>query len=85
MNDEQFKDALAKQGMTMENYRKQVSKDIDGRCWSTRNWLTRQCHASGHRSLLQSPRRRLRSAEQVRVRDIFLPLSLSAPAEEERE
>ncbi len=85
MNDEQFKDALAKQGMTMENYRKQVSKDIERALLVNREIgshvnVTPQDvdrYYKAHAADYAQP-------EQVRVRDIFLPLSRSAPAEEER-
>src|SRR5712691_3248638 len=85
MDDEQFKDALAKQGMLMENYRKQVSKDIERALLVNRE-------IGAHVNVTPQDVERYYKAhaadyaqpEQVRVRDIFLPLSATAPAEEER-
>ncbi len=85
MDDEQFKDALAKQGMLMENYRKQVSKDIERALLVNREIGARvnvtpqdvERYYKAHAADYAQP-------EQVRVRDIFLPLSATAPAEEER-
>ncbi|HJY81238.1 MAG TPA: peptidylprolyl isomerase [Candidatus Binatia bacterium] len=85
MDDAQFKEELAKQGMTMDNYRKQVAKDIERALLVNREIGSRvnvtpqdieryyKAHAADYAQ-----------AEQVRVRDIFLPLSRSAPTEEER-
>ena len=86
MDDEQFKDALAKQGMTMENYRQQVAKEIERALLVNREIgahvnVTPQDverYYKAHAADFNQP-------EQVRVRHIFLPLSSVAPAEQERE
>ncbi len=85
MDDEQFKDALAKQGMLMENYRKQVSKDIERALLVNRE-------IGAHVNVTPQDVERYYKAhatdyaqpEQVRVRHIFLPLSSAASPEEER-
>ncbi len=85
MDDEQFQDALAKQGMPMDAYRKQVSKDIERALLVNREIGSHvnvtpqdiERYYKAHATDYAQP-------EQVRVRDIFLPLSATAPAEEER-
>jgi peptidyl-prolyl cis-trans isomerase SurA len=86
MNDEQFKDALAKQGMSMENYRQQVAKDIERALLVNREIGSHvnvtpqdiERYYKAHANDFSQP-------EQVRVRHIFLPLPPSAPADAERE
>ncbi|HEV8718524.1 MAG TPA: peptidylprolyl isomerase [Candidatus Binatia bacterium] len=86
MNDEQFADALAKQGMTMEGYRQQVAKDIERALLVNREIGARvnvtpqdvERYYKAHAADFTQP-------EQVRVRHIFLPLSSAASTEEERE
>src|SRR5215813_11377269 len=86
MNDEQFAAALAKQGMTMEGYRRQVAKDIERALLVNREIgahvnVTPQDverYYKAHAGDFSQP-------EQVRVRHIFLPLSSAASAEEGRQ
>jgi peptidyl-prolyl cis-trans isomerase SurA len=86
MEDEQFTDALAKQGMTMENYRKQVAKDIERALLVNRE-------IGAHVNVTPQDIERYYKAhaddfaqsEQVRVRHIFLSLASAAPADAERE
>ncbi|MBI3800247.1 MAG: peptidylprolyl isomerase, partial [Deltaproteobacteria bacterium] len=86
MDDEQFKDALAKQGMSMENYRQQVAKDIERALLVNREIGSHvnvtpqdvERYYKAHASDFSQP-------EQVRVRHIFLPLSPSASGDAERE
>lgn len=85
MNDEQFADALAKQGMTMESYRQQVAKDIERALLVNREIGARvnvtpqdvERYHKAHAADFTQP-------EQVRVRHIFLPLSPAAATEEEQ-
>jgi len=85
MNDEQFTDALTKQGMTLEGYRQRVAKDIERALLVNREIgahvnVTPQDverYYKAHAADFSQP-------EQVRVRHIFLPLSSAASAEEEQ-
>jgi peptidyl-prolyl cis-trans isomerase SurA len=86
LDDEQFAAALQSQGLTMENYRKQVAEEIERALLVNREIGSRvnvtpedvERYYKEHAEDYSQP-------EQVRVRHIFLPLSPSAPAEEEKE
>ena len=86
MDDEQFQAALAKQGMAIADYRKQVAKDIERAILVNREIGSRvnvtpqdiERYYKEHAADYAKP-------EQVRVRHIFLPLSLGASAAEEQE
>ncbi|MBI3300791.1 MAG: peptidylprolyl isomerase, partial [Deltaproteobacteria bacterium] len=86
LDDDQFKAALANQGMTMEGYRKQVAGDIErvllvNREIGSRVNVTPQDIERYHKEHAAD----YAKPEQVRVRHIFLPLSPAAPADEEKE
>jgi peptidyl-prolyl cis-trans isomerase SurA len=86
LDDEQFAAALQSQGLTMENYRKQVAEEIERALLVNREIGSRvnvtpedvERYYKEHAEDYSQP-------EQVRVRHIFLPLSPSAPSEEEQE
>ncbi len=86
LTDEQFQEALAKQGMSMEDYRKQVSREIERALLINREIGSRvnvtpqdiERYYQEHADAYAKP-------EQVRVRHIFLPLSSVASPEEEQE
>ena len=88
LSDEALKDALAKQGMTVEAYREQVSNEIE------RTMLISREIGSKVNVTPQEVERYYKehggsdssstSDEQVRVRHIFLPLSPAASADEEK-
>jgi peptidyl-prolyl cis-trans isomerase SurA len=86
LDDEQFAVALQSQGLTMENYRKQVAEEIERALLVNREIGSRvnvtpedvERYYKEHAEDYSQP-------EQVRVRHIFLPLSPSAPSEEEQE
>jgi peptidyl-prolyl cis-trans isomerase SurA len=86
LDDEQFKAALASQGLAMESYRKQIAdeigrallinREIGARVNVTSQDVERYYKEHGGEYL---------SAEQIRVRHLFLPLSPTAPTDEEQE
>ena len=88
LTDEALKEALAKQGMTMEAYRKQIgneiertmliSREIGSKVNVTSQDVERYYKEHGGNDASTTP------DEQVRVRHIFLPLSPSASSEEEK-
>lgn len=86
LDDEQFKAALASQGMTMDGYRKQVAGEIERALLVNREIGARvnvtpqdvERYYKEHAADYAKP-------EQVRVRHIFLPLSPMAPSGEEQE
>ncbi len=82
IDDEQFKAALATQGMTMEAYRQQVANEIE------RALLVNREIGSHVNVTPEDVERYYKAnsadytqAEQVRVRHIFLPFSAGDPAE----
>ncbi|MBM4256040.1 MAG: hypothetical protein FJ147_09100 [Deltaproteobacteria bacterium] len=87
LSDEALKEALAKQGLTMEAYRQQISKEIE------RSMLISREIGSKVNVTPQEVERYYKenggddatavSEEQVRVRHIFLPLSPAATAADE--
>jgi peptidyl-prolyl cis-trans isomerase SurA len=98
--DEQMKDALAKQGFTMESYRKQVAEEIEramlinreigSRVNVTPQDVERYYKEHGDsgissESTASEESTAVSSEEQVHVRHIFLPLSPAASPEEEKE
>lgn len=88
MSDEALKEALAKQGLTYEVYRDQISKEIE------RTMLISREIGSKVNVTAQDVERYYKenggdessttSDEQVRVRHIFLPLSPAASSDEEK-
>jgi peptidyl-prolyl cis-trans isomerase SurA len=88
LSDEAMKEALAKQGLTMETYREQVRGEIERGMLINREIGARvnvtpeeveqyyKEHGGGRSSTT--------SDEQVRVRHIFLPLSPAASEEDEK-
>ena len=99
LSDQQMKEALARQGFTMEKYRKQVAEEIERAMLINREIgahvnVTPQDieryykeHGGGEMESESSGEERTSttSEEQVHVRHIFLPLSPAASAEEEKE
>lgn len=99
LTDEQMKEALAKQGFTMESYRKQVAEEIEramliNREIGSRVNVTPQDIERYHKEHGDSSNGSdssseesitVSSEEQVHVRHIFLPLSPAASPEEEKE
>ena len=88
LSDEALKDALAKQGMTVEEYRKRVgeeigrgtliSREIGARVNVTPQEVERYYNEHGGSAAATT------SDEQVHVRHIFLPLSSAASSDEEK-
>ncbi len=101
LSDEQMKEALAKQGFTMENYRKQVAEEIERAMLINREIGSRvnvtpqdieryyKEHGGGgggsESESESGESTAISSEEQVHVRHIFLPLSPAASVEEEKE
>jgi len=99
LSDEQMKEALAKQGFTMEKYREQVAEEIERAMLINREIGSRvnvtpqdieryyKEHGGGEIESESSSEESAptSSEEQVRVRHIFLPLSPAASEEEEKE
>jgi peptidyl-prolyl cis-trans isomerase SurA len=99
LTDEQMKEALAKQGFTMESYRKQVAEEIEramlinreigSRVNVTPQDVERYYKEHGDSipvsDISTSDEAAASSEEQVHVRHIFLPLSPAASPEEEKE
>jgi peptidyl-prolyl cis-trans isomerase SurA len=86
LSDEQFKTALAGQGMTPEGYRKQVADEIErallvNREIGSRVNVTPQDIERYHKE----HRDEYSQAEQVRVRHIFLPLPPALTFEQSKE
>ena len=84
LDDEQLEAALADQGMSMEQYRKQIAQEIEQALLMNKEVGSRvsvpdeavQRHYEAHREDYATP-------DQVRIRHIFLPLSPGAGADEE--
>lgn len=88
LSDEALKEALAKQGLTIETYREQIGKEIERTMLISREIGSKvnvtpqeveryyQEQGGGEASTT--------SDEQVRVRHIFLPLSPGASSDEEK-
>jgi peptidyl-prolyl cis-trans isomerase SurA len=99
LSDEQMREALAKQGFTMESYRKQVAEEIERALLINREIGSRvnvtpqdieryyKEHGGGEMESESGSEESTStsSEEQVRVRHIFLPLSPAASLEEEKE
>jgi peptidyl-prolyl cis-trans isomerase SurA len=99
LSDEQMKEALAKQGFTMEKYRKQVAEEIERAMLINREIGSRvnvtpqdieryyKEHGGGAMESESGSEEStpVSSEEQVHVRHIFLPLSPAASDEEEKE
>lgn len=88
IDDEQLKAALAKQGMTMESYRQQISQEIERALLINREIgshvnVTPQDVERYYKE--HSEEYSQSQDEQVRVRHIFLPLAADASPEEEKE
>jgi len=88
LDDEQLKAALAKQGMTMESYRQQISQEIERALLINREIgshvnVTPQDVERYYKE--HSDEYSQSQDEQVRIRHIFLPLSPAASPEEEKE
>ncbi len=87
LSDEALKEALAKQGLTVEAYRQQISNEIEramlinreigSKVHVTQQEVERYYQEQGGDSSSTSD-------EQVHVRHIFLPLSPSASSDEEK-
>ena len=86
LDDEQLKTALASQGMTMENYRKQIADEI-GRALLINREIGARVNVTPQdiERYYKEHAEDYTQAEQVRVRHIFLPLSPMAPSDEEEE
>jgi peptidyl-prolyl cis-trans isomerase SurA len=85
LSDEQLQAALADQGLTMESYRKQIAEEIGralliNREIGARVNVTPQDIARYYKEHADE----FTHPEQVRVRHIFLPLSPTASADEEK-
>lgn len=85
LTDEQFQQALEKQGMKLEDYRKQVSREIEralliNREIGSRVNVTPQDIERYHKEHAGD----FAQAEQVRVRHIFVPLPPGATPDEEQ-
>ncbi|MGH7964591.1 MAG: peptidylprolyl isomerase [Candidatus Binatia bacterium] len=86
LNDEQFRAALAAQGMTLESYRKKVGQEIERAILINREIGSRvnvtpqdiERYAKEHAEEYVQP-------ERIKVRLILLPLSPAAPPEQEKE
>ena len=84
LDDEQLEAALADQGMSMEQYRKQIAQEIEQALLMNKEVGSRvsvpdeavQRHYEAHREDYATP-------DQVRIRHIFLPLSPGGGADEE--
>ncbi len=84
LDDEQLEAALADQGMSMEQYRKQIAQEIEQALLMNKEVGSRvsvpdeavQRYYEAHREDYATP-------DQVRIRHIFLPLSPGAGADEE--
>ena len=84
LDDEQLKAALADQGLSMEQYRKQIAQEIEQALLMNKEVGSRvsvpdeavQRYYEAHREAYATP-------DQVRIRHIFLPLSPGAGADEE--
>jgi peptidyl-prolyl cis-trans isomerase SurA len=86
MTDEQFQAALAKQGMPMEEYRKQVSKEIERALLINREIGSRvNVTPQDVERYYKEHSGDFSQSEQVRVRHLFLPLSPEATPAEEQE
>lgn len=88
IDDEQLKEALAKEGMTMESYRQQISQEVERALLINREIgahvnVTPQDVDRYYKE--HSEEYSQSEDEQVRVRHIFLPLSPAASPEEEKE
>jgi len=86
MTEEQFQAALAKQGMAIEDYRKQVSKEIERALLINREIGSRvNVTPQDIERYYKEHSGDFAQSEQVRVRHIFLPLSPGATTAEEQE
>lgn len=86
LNDEQFKDALAKQGMTFASYRQQVAGEIERALLVNKEIASRvNVTPQDVERYYKAHNKDYSQAEQVHVRHIFLPLSPAASPEEEKE
>jgi peptidyl-prolyl cis-trans isomerase SurA len=85
LDDDQFQVALKNQGLSMDEYRKQIAQEIERALLVNREIGSRvnvtpqdvERYYKEHMSEYAQP-------EQVRVRHIFLPLSPVAPTDEEK-
>jgi peptidyl-prolyl cis-trans isomerase SurA len=82
LNDEQFKTALAGQGLTLESYRKQVADEIERALLVNREIGSRvNVTPQDVERYFKENNKDYAQAEQVRVRHIFLPLARSEEKE----
>ncbi|MGE0685074.1 MAG: SurA N-terminal domain-containing protein, partial [Candidatus Binatia bacterium] len=86
LSDEQFKTALATQGMTLESYRQQVANEIERALLVNREIGSRvNVTPEDVERYYKEHGKEYAEAEQVRVRHIFLPLSAQGSVESDRE
>ncbi len=82
LNDEQFKTALASQGITLENYRKQVADEIERALLVNREIGSRvNVTPQDVERYFKENNKDYAQAEQVRIRHIFLPLAMGGEKE----
>ena len=83
MTEEQLTEALATQGMTMEQYRKQIAEEIEQALLVNREIGSRvSISPQDVERYYQSHIEDYATPGQVRIRHIFLPLSPDAPIDE---
>ena len=86
LSDEQFKAALAAQGMTFESYRQQVAGEIERALLVNREIASRvNVTPQDIERYYKENSKDYSQAEQVHVRHIFLPLSSSTSYEDDKE
>jgi peptidyl-prolyl cis-trans isomerase SurA len=86
LSDEQFKAALATQGMTFDSYRQQVANEIERALLVNKEIGSRvNVTPEDVERYYKENSKNYEEAEQVRVRHIFLPLSAKGSVESDRE
>lgn len=86
LNDEQFKAALAAQGMTYEGYRQQVAGEIERALLVNKEIATRvNVTPQDIERYYKENSKDYSEAEQVHVRHIFLPLTSSESYKDDKE
>lgn len=85
LSDEQFKAALASQGMTFDSYRQQVANEIERALLVNREIGSRvNVTPEDVERYYKENSKNYSQAEQVRVRHIFLPLSAGGSFEDDK-